>query len=111
MTTLDLRRGERYPVQLICRISSPLETFGDLSGVTLNISRSGLLISLDEAGSPQPMPVVGQAARITLELPQLPSSQRRCIECLGHVVRLGQGTEAHSVAFDLKSYEFRGCTT
>ena len=110
MTTSDLRRGERYPVQLVCRISSPLEAFGDLSGVTLNMSRSGLLVSLDEAGSPQPMPVVGQSARITLQLPRSPGPQRRCIECVGHVVRLGQGAEAHSVAFELRRYEFRPCT-
>jgi hypothetical protein len=81
-----------------------------MSGVTLNMSRSGVLVSLDEEGSPQPMPVVGQPARITLQLPESPSPQRRCIECVGHVVRFGHGAEAHSVAFDLKRYEFRDST-
>jgi len=74
------------------------------------MSRSGLLVALDEAGPLRPMPQVGQPARITLQLPPTPSSQRRCIECAGHVVRLGQGAEARSVAFDLKRYEFRDCT-
>ncbi len=107
MKTSDLRRGERYPVQLVCRVSSPFETFDDLSGVTLNMSRSGVLISLDETGPSQPMPVVGQPARITLELPLPPGPQRRCIECVGRVVRLGDGAGSRSVAFELRRYEFR----
>jgi hypothetical protein len=87
-----------------------MEAFGDLSGVTLNMSRSGLLVSLDAAGPSRPMPLVGQPARITLQLPPTPGPQRRCIECVGHVVRLGQGAEARAVAFDLMRYEFRDCT-
>jgi hypothetical protein len=107
MNTPDLRRDARYDVQLICRVSSPFETFGDLSGVTLNMSRSGMLVSFDEVQPLQLMPVVGQPARITLELPRSPSPQRRCIECVGRVVRLGEGAESRCVAFELRRYEFR----
>ena len=50
MTQLDLRRDTRYDVQLGCRVFSPLPSFSELVGVTLNMSRSGLLAVFGEAG-------------------------------------------------------------
>ena len=54
MTQLDLRRDTRYEVQLSCRIFSPLPSFSELAGVTLNMSRSGLLAVFGERGGPTP---------------------------------------------------------
>ena len=69
MTQLDLRRDTRYEVQLSCRISSPLPSFSELTGVTLNMSRSGMLAVFGEEGSSDEGPSVGTPVRIAVELP------------------------------------------
>jgi hypothetical protein len=108
MTTPDPRRGPRYPVQLHCEILSPARVFGSLSGVTLNMSRSGMLASFPEAGDSPLMPRVGHVARIVVELPGSSAVARRCVECLGHVVRVGQEADASGVAFEFRRFRF--CT-
>lgn len=108
MQSPDLRRGTRYEVQLPCQVYSPARVFGNLSGVTLNISRSGLLLALEEAESPAHLPQVGHAARIVLELPRA-ASGRRYVECLGRVVRVGREAEAYRIAFEFRRYQFIGC--
>ena len=108
MTSPDLRRGTRFEVQLPCQVYSPAKAFEDLSGVTLNMSRCGLLLALEETGSPTRLPQVGQAARILLELPPA-ASDRRCVECLGRVVRIGQGADSLRVAFEYRRFQFIKC--
>jgi hypothetical protein len=107
MTTLDARRATRFDVQLTCRVSSPLQNFSRLSGVTLNMSRCGLLATFEEAAPLEPMPAIGQPARIILELPQSRSVPRRCLECLARVVRVAQEPASRQVAFDLRRFQFR----
>jgi hypothetical protein len=107
MSFIDLRRGTRYLVQLLCRVTSPLQAFGDLSGMTLNMSRSGVLISFPEAGPRQVIPNIGAPARILVELPHPPQSSPRCLDCLGRVVRVDQRDAACHVAFVVRRFEFR----
>jgi hypothetical protein len=95
----------RYEVRLPCRVYSPARVFGNVTGVTLNMSRSGLLLALAEAESPRHLPRVGQAARIVLELPHAASGQR-CIECLGRVVRIGKEADSLQLAFKFRRYQF-----
>jgi hypothetical protein len=101
----DQRRGVRYEVRLPCQVSSPGKVFGDLMGVTHDMSRLGLLLELEQKGFPDRYPKVGQAARILLELPRR-ASEKRCIECLGRVVRVDR--EALAVAFEFRRVIFTG---
>jgi hypothetical protein len=107
MTQLDLRRDTRYEVQLSCRISSPLRSFSEIAGVTLNMSRSGLLAVFGEAGSPDVSPLVGAPVRIRVELPGPSGKSARCVECLGRVARVGEQSAPRQVAFALQRYQFQ----
>ncbi len=105
MTQPDQRRATRYEVQLPCRVYSPSSVFQDLSGLTLNMSRSGLLLSVKSATPPHHLPQVGQPARIVLELSQT-ASARRCVECHGRVVRAPQEERGLCLAFEFRRYQF-----
>ena len=107
MTQLDLRRDTRYEVQLSCRISSPLRTFSEVTGVTLNMSRSGLLAVFGEAESPEVSPLVGTPVRIRVELPGPSGKPTRCVECLGRVARVSEQSAPRQVAFALQRYQFQ----
>lgn len=106
MTQLDLRRDTRYDVQLGCRVFSPLPSFSELVGVTLNMSRSGLLAVFGEAESSDAVPV-GTPVRIAVELPGSRGKSTRCIECLGRVARVGDQAVPRQVAFALQRYQFQ----
>ncbi|HSW49852.1 MAG TPA: PilZ domain-containing protein [Bryobacteraceae bacterium] len=100
-----MRRGVRYDVRLQCQVFSPTRVFEELTGVTQNMSRSGLLLALEQTESTARLPEVGQAARIVLELPRS-APERRCVECLGRVVRVDR--DLPSVAFEFRRYQFTG---
>jgi len=107
MTQLDLRRDTRYEVQLSCRIFSPLPSFGELTGVTLNMSRSGLLAVFGEVGWPDAGPSVGTPVRIAVELPGSSGKSGRYIECLGRVARVSEQDAPRQLAFTLQRYQFQ----
>lgn len=107
MTQLDLRRDTRYEVQLSCRISSPLRSFNELAGVTLNMSRSGLLAVFSEARSSDASPLVGTPVRITVELPGSRGKLAHYLECLGRVARVNEQSDPRQVAVALQRYQFQ----
>jgi len=107
MTQTELRRDTRYQVQLNCRVSSPVESFRDLAGVTVNMSRSGMLAVFGEAPEIDPPPPVGTPVRITVELPGPPGRPARLLECLGRVARIGDSPSLRQVAFILQRYQFQ----
>jgi hypothetical protein len=107
MTEVDSRRGVRYAVQLSCKVSSPLRFFNELTGVTLNMSRCGLLAMFGVAAADQPTPLVGTPVRITLNLPNAPGKPARHLECLGRVVRVSEEHVPLQVAFSLQRYQFQ----
>jgi hypothetical protein len=110
MIQSDQRRGMRYDVQLPCQVLSPFRAFGDLSGVTLNMSRNGLLLSLDRGGLNFTLPQVGHAARLLLQLPAAGAAQNRYLECLGRVVRI-EDSASLRVAFEFKRFQFTALTS
>jgi hypothetical protein len=107
MTQVELRRDKRYEVQLSCRISSLHRSFSEVAGVTLNMSRSGLLAVFGEAGSSNVSPLVGAAVRIRVELPGASGKPARWVECLGRVARVGDESAPRQVAFALQRYQFQ----
>jgi len=83
---IDRRRGQRFPLQLSCRLyRHSMEAA--LEGTVVNISRSGILVALDSA------PILGalrpdQEARVVVDLPRHPMFSPRCLECAVTVVRV-----------------------
>lgn len=84
--TLDRRAGRRFKLRLTCRISSPWEDAGELTGVTEDMSRSGILLTLD--GSVEVLPAIGDTLKIIVDLPQSPNISPRCMVCMTKVVRV-----------------------
>jgi hypothetical protein len=107
MTSLDARRAMRFPVRLACHVASPSQTLDELPGVTLNMSRSGLLATFEEREFLQFLPELGGTVRVIVELPGSTSLPRRCLECMGHVVRVEQGPASRQIAFEIERLEFR----
>jgi len=106
MTPPELRRGVRYEVQLPCQVESPFHAFQQLSGTTVNMSRNGLLLSVEKDETEGSLPEVGHAARILLELPAGGASRGRCVECLGRVVRVNGPNPWTQVAFEFRRFQF-----
>jgi|GEM_PF-2066356 hypothetical protein len=107
MTATEMRRATRYEVQLNCRVSSPVQSFRDLSGVTVNMSRLGMLAIFGEVDESDPPPPVGTPVRITVELPGPAGKPPRILECLGRVARIGETAYPRQVAFILQRYQFQ----
>ncbi|MGQ9634046.1 MAG: PilZ domain-containing protein [Bryobacteraceae bacterium] len=108
MTATELRRHTRYEVQLNCRVSSPVQSFRDLAGVTVNMSRSGMLANFGEVEEADPPPPIGTPVRITVELPGPAGKPPRILECLGRVARIAETAYPRQVAFILQRYQFQG---
>lgn len=86
--TNENRRAERFELQLSCRVSSPGRAFHEKSGMTRNISRSGVLVLFDDHETTEAPPEVGDPIRITLNLPHNRRWSRRCLDCVATVVRV-----------------------
>ena len=104
---MERRRGTRYPVRLDCRVSSFSETTASISGQTLNMSKCGVLISLNGTGPLPAVLEVGERVRVLLELPHVPYFRGCWLDCGCQVVRVVDQTDAHLVAFEVKRYQFR----
>lgn len=107
MTATELRRDTRYEVQLNCRVSSPVQSFRDLTGVTVNMSRSGMLAIFGDVEEADPPPPIGTPVRITVELPGPAGKPPRILECLGRVARIADTAYPRQVAFVLQRYQFQ----
>jgi len=88
MAKLDRRHAIRFDLQLKCRVFSPFRAFSDFSGVTANMSRTGVLVHTDAIEPDQRMPTVGNAARIVFELPRNAAVPPKCLDCEATVVRI-----------------------
>jgi hypothetical protein len=104
---MDLRRADRYPVQLECTASSPDSHAARLSGWTVNASRLGVLVSFRETWALAQVPVIGERVRIVLNLPAEPRSRPCSVDCLCQVVRVHEKADTHLVAFAVQRYCFR----
>jgi len=102
----DQRRNPRFDVQLPCQIWSPFRAFDSLAGLTLNMSRAGLLFSPDLGVEGRVLPEAGHAVRVTLQLPGTELEQARCVECLGRIVRLEDRDNSRRIALEFRRYHF-----
>lgn len=82
------RRSKRFDLRLSCRVSLRGRIVQEASGVTRNISRSGILVLVDEQEAMEAPPAVGDPVRITMDLPFNQRWSRRCLDCVATVVRV-----------------------
>ncbi|HSW50214.1 MAG TPA: PilZ domain-containing protein [Bryobacteraceae bacterium] len=106
MIRREQRRNLRFEVNLPCELWSPFQAFDMLSGVTVNMSRIGLLFSPDDPLEGRLLPQVGHAARVVLQLPGSGQGRGRCVECLGRVVRLEEQEDSRRIALEFRRYQF-----
>lgn len=102
----DQRMNPRFDVRLQCELWSPFRAFDTLSGVTVNMSRVGLLFSPEHSLEGRLLPQVGHAARVVLQLPGPADVSARCVECLGRVVRLEEEEDSRRIALEFRRYQF-----
>ena len=107
MTSLDARRAMRFPIRLACHVGPSSRPSDELPGITLNMSRNGLLATFEQREFMQSLLELGGTARVIVELPGSANLPRRCLECMGRVVRVEQGPASQKVAFELERLEFR----
>lgn len=108
-STPDRRHARRFALSFPCRLRSPFRDFPDLAAVTLNISRTGVLMRLLK---PLPMgvgPEPGQLVEANIELGE-PADRGRCLHCEGIVLRIERG-ESPVVAVRVRRMEFRQRTS
>ncbi len=102
----EARRSVRYDVHLNCRVSSPFRAFEQVNGTTLNVSRMGMLVSVDSPAGAGFAPQTGHAARVVMELPADRSARRPCVTCLGRIVRLEGTDSCRRLAVEFRRFEF-----
>lgn len=106
----DRRRGQRFRMRLNCRVSFPRNALETLSGITRDVSRSGLLILLEDS-EPSTAPAVGDMARVMVELPQSAESSPRCLDCVARVLRIDETENGtRTIAFEVRRMRFCGLT-
>ncbi|MEN6533850.1 MAG: PilZ domain-containing protein [Bryobacteraceae bacterium] len=102
----DQRRGHRYALKLACELTSPLETFDAMLGVTENISRSGILVHLSDRECPE-LPQLGTLTRAVVRLPASPNAREPILDCLAKVVRVNRDAGARSIALEVRRMRFQ----
>ena len=105
MSAIDQRRGTRYELKLDCNLSSPLKSFDAMVGVTQNISRSGLLVTIS-ASPAERSPRLGDLARVVVRLPSSPHIRGRGLNCLARVVRVSEEGGPMRIALEIRRIKF-----
>jgi hypothetical protein len=74
-----------------------------VEGLTLNVSRAGMLVKFPGCDLNALLPRVGAQARITIDLPPSANYPPRSLECTGRVVRqAGSAQDAPVLAFEIR---------
>ena len=83
----ERRCGHRFQLHLTCRITFPWKKSGELLGSTMDISRSGVNVEIENVRNRKELPGIGEPARILIDLPHSSHISPRCFECGGVMVR------------------------
>ena len=90
----DRRHKLRHRVERPCRVEPAEASLGEITGIAIDISRSGLLVQIPGVAVDHLLPKVGETARIVIDLPPSVKYEPRSLECTARVVRVawpGQG--------------------
>ena len=104
---MERRRGVRYPVELDCSVSEFPGPVRRVQGKTVNMSRCGVLVRLEQDGASPLTLGMGDTARVVLEMPNAPYFRGCWLECNCRAVRVEELTDSRWVAFEVKRYRFR----
>jgi hypothetical protein len=98
----DRRHKLRHRVQRPCRVEPAEASLGEITGIAIDISRSGLLVRIPGAAIDNLLPKVGESARIVIDLPLSLNYEPRSLECTARVVRVaGQDKDNPALAFEV----------
>ncbi|MCC7175371.1 MAG: PilZ domain-containing protein [Bryobacterales bacterium] len=105
---MERRQAARHAVERPCQLEPKAPLAEQLSGVTTNVSRSGMLVrfpGLAEAGW---LPGIGEQVRVVLDLPPSASYAPRSLECVARVVRTeGPAEETPALALEVSRMHIR----
>jgi c-di-GMP-binding flagellar brake protein YcgR len=110
MPSSNRRRTFRFSLKLKCRVFSPFRTFTGFAGVTENISRTGILVRLTDATANKRLPVVGNSARIVIDLPDNMNFSQKYLDCEATIVRAGPPEgDCLELGLRVRRMQFRDC--
>jgi len=105
---LERRREQRHAVERTCCVSSGVSPQGAVSGLTVNISRTGMLVSFPGSDIAALLPKLSAKTRIAIDLPPSTRYPRRCLECTGRVVREVDSPDGRpGLAFEIHRMQVR----
>jgi hypothetical protein len=83
----DRRQEQRLDVQRPCKVRPAAAPAVEMTGITENVSRSGMLVKFENSVISDLLPAVGEGVRITFDLPRNANFTPRSLECTGRIVR------------------------
>jgi hypothetical protein len=105
---MDRRVDPRVEVRLRCHVDLPASKLSLFVGMTVNMSRSGILLAWDTQGLVSRPPEAGDLVSVDIELPENHSFGRRCMYCQASVVRVTAGEHGVAmVALQVNQMQFR----
>ena len=103
---MDRRQEPRRAVERPCRLASESLPPDEMSGMTTNVSRSGMLVRFSDSCLPGVLPQVGEQARVVIDLPPSAAYAPRSLECFAHVVR-SEGSPGGAPALALEVHRMQ----
>ena len=101
-TSMDRRHKLRHRVERPCRVEPAEAPLGEITGIAIDISRSGLLVQIPGVAVNNLLPKVGETARIVIDLPPSANYEPRSLECTARVVRVAsQDQDNPALAFEI----------
>jgi hypothetical protein len=105
---MDRRADPRVEVRLRCHLDIPSSKLSLFVGMTVNMSRNGILLAWDTNGLVSGPPKPGDLLSVDIELPANHSFGRRCIHCQTVVARVTPGEHGVvMVALQVNQMQFR----
>jgi len=100
---MERRQEQRHAVERPCHVSSGALFTDAVPGVTMNVSRAGMLVKFPGSRLSELLPKIGARVRILIDLPPSANYPPRSLECTGRVVRAaGSESNAPLLAFEIR---------
>ncbi len=105
---MDRRADPRVEVRLRCHLNVPTSKLSLFVGMSVNMSRSGILLAWDTKGLVTNPPGPGETVSVDIELPASHTFGRRCMHCQAAVARVTPAERGLAlVALQVTQMQFR----
>ena len=105
---IDRRQEIRHAVERPCRVALESPPLDELTGVTTNVSRSGMLVRFPDFTPLGELPGIGEQARVVIDLPPSAKYAPRTLECFVRVVRAEESAgDPPALAFEVQRMQIR----